>query len=64
MDYSPWGPLPMEFSRQEYWSTVPFPTPGELPDPRIESGSSASPALAEVLFTASAAWDAHIDPSS
>ena len=30
----------MEFSRQEYWSGLPFPTPGDLPDPRIEPGSS------------------------
>ena len=26
----------MEFSRQEYWSGLPFPTPGDLPDPGIE----------------------------
>ena len=32
-------PLPMEF-RQECWSAVPFPTPGDLPDPRIEPGVS------------------------
>ena len=30
------GPLSMEFSRQEYWSGLPFPSPGDLPDPRIE----------------------------
>ena len=29
-------PLSMEFSRQEYWSGVPFPSPGDLPDPGIE----------------------------
>ena len=29
-------PLSMEFSRQEYWSRLPFPTPRDLPDPRIE----------------------------
>ena len=34
--------LSMEFSRQEYWSGLPFPFPGHLPDPRIEP---ASPAL-------------------
>ena len=28
----------MGFSRQEYWSGLPFPTPGDLPDPGIESG--------------------------
>ena len=31
--------LSMGFSRQEYWSGVPFPFPGDLPDPGIESGS-------------------------
>ena len=41
---TPWtvacqAPLFMEFSRQEYWSGLPFPTPGDLPDPGIEPGS-------------------------
>ena len=31
----------MEFSRQEYWSELPFPLPGDLPDPQIEPGSPA-----------------------
>ena len=31
----------MEFSRQEYWSGLPFPSPGNLPDPRIKPGSPA-----------------------
>ena len=31
--------LSMEFSRQEYWSRLPFPSPGDLPDPRIKSRS-------------------------
>ena len=35
------APLSMEFSRQEYWSGVPFPSPGDLPDPGIEPRSSA-----------------------
>ena len=30
------APLSMRFSRQEYWSGLPFPTPGDLPDPGIE----------------------------
>ena len=34
-------PLSMGFSRQEYWSGLPFPFPGDLPDPGIESGSPA-----------------------
>ena len=34
-------PLSMEFSRQEYWIGMPFPSPGDLPDPRIEPRSPA-----------------------
>ena len=30
------APLSMEFSRQEYWSGLPFPSPGDLSDPRVE----------------------------
>ena len=33
------APLSMGFSRQEYWSGLPFPSPGALPDPGIEPGS-------------------------
>ena len=33
--------MSMEFSRQEYWSGLPFPPPGDLPDPGIETGSPA-----------------------
>ena len=35
MDYTPPGSLSMEFSRQEYWSVLPFPSPGDLPDEGI-----------------------------
>ena len=45
----------MEFSRQEYWSGLPCPPPGHLPDPGIEPASLVSPALAGGFFTASAA---------
>ena len=45
------APLSMEFPRQEYWSGLPFPSPGDLPDPRIELTSPVSPALAGGLFT-------------
>ena len=38
-------PLSMEFSRQEYWSGLPFPSLGDLPDPGIKSASPVSPAL-------------------
>ena len=34
-------PLSMEFSRQEYWSGLPFPSPGDIPDPGIEARSLA-----------------------
>ena len=37
--------------RQEYWSGLPFPTPGELPDPEIEPTSLSFPALAGGFFT-------------
>ena len=43
------APLSMEFSRQEYWSGLPFPFPGDLPDAGI---GSSSPALAGRFFTA------------
>ena len=39
------------FFRQEYWSGLPFPTPGGLPDPGIEPTSLVSPALADGFFT-------------
>ena len=49
---TPWtvarqAPLSLGFPRQEYWSGLPFPSPGDLPDPRMES---TSPALAGRLF--------------
>ena len=43
--------LSMGFSRREYWSALPFPPPGDLPKPRIEHLSPASPALAGEVFT-------------
>ena len=51
---TPWtvahqAPLSMGFSRQEYWSGLPFPTPGDLPNPGMEP---MSPALAGGLFIA------------
>ena len=39
------------FSRQEYWSGFPFPSPGDLPDPGIEPAFPVSPALASRFFT-------------
>ena len=46
--------LSMEFSRQEYWSGLPFPSPGDLPDTGIELVAFLSPALASRFFTISA----------
>ena len=43
--------LSMGFSRQEYWSGLPFPPPGDLSDPGTEPASLASPALAGIFFT-------------
>ena len=42
------APLSMGFSRKEYWSELPFPPPGDLPDPGIEP---TSPALAGGFYT-------------
>ena len=41
----------MGFSWQEYWSGLPFPPPGALPDPGVEPMSPVSPALAGEFFT-------------
>ena len=45
------APLSMEFSRQEYWSRLPFPTPRDLPDPGIEPTSFTSPVFVGRFFT-------------
>ena len=42
------APLSMTFPRQEYWIELPFPSPGDLPDPGIKP---AFPALVDRLFT-------------
>ena len=49
--HNPPAPLCMKFSSQEYWSSLPFPTPGDLPDPGNKSVSLASPVLASRFFT-------------
>ena len=43
--------LSMSFPRQEYWSGLPFTSPGDLPDPGIKPESLTSPALAGGFFT-------------
>ena len=60
---TPWivalqAPLSMGFSRQEYWSGLPFPPPGDLPNPDIEPASLMSPALVGGFFTTSTTWEA------
>ena len=52
------APLSMEFSRQEYWSGLPFCSPRDLPHPGIKPASLASLALAGRFVTTSATWEA------
>ena len=57
---TPWtvalqAPLFMGFSSQEYWNGLPFPSPGDIPNPGIKP---ESPALAGKFFTSSATWEA------
>ena len=50
------APLSLGFSRKEYWSGLPCPPPGELPDPGVEPVSLMLPALSGVFFTTSTAF--------
>ena len=45
------------FFRQEHWRGLPFPPPGDLPNPGIKPASLMSPALASKFFTTSATWE-------
>ena len=61
---TPWtvahqAPLSMGFFRQEHWIGLPHPSPGDLPDPGIESSSLLSPALEGGFFTTSTTWEAN-----
>ena len=58
---APQPPLSMGFSRQEYWSGLSCPPPGDLPNPGIEPTSLTSLPLAGSFFTTSTTWEA---PSS
>ena len=63
---TPWtvahqAPLSIGFSRQEYQSGLPFPPPGDLPNPGIKPRSLISPALVGGFFTTSATWEACLD---
>ena len=56
------APLSMGFSRQEYWSGLSFPPPGDIPDPGFEPASFISPALGGRFFTTSTTWEAQYNP--
>ena len=60
---TPWtvayqAPPSVGFSRQEYWSGLPFPSPGDLPNPGIELTFLMFPASAVGFFTISTTWEA------
>ena len=58
------APPSVGFSRQEYWSGLPFPSPGDLPDSGINppAPSFTSPALTGVFFTISTTWETPVFP--
>ena len=53
------APLSMGISRQEYWNGLPYPPPGDLPNPGIKLVSLMSPALTDGFFTTRATWETH-----
>ena len=53
------APLSMGFSTQEHWSGLPFPPPGDLPNPGIEPASLTFPALAGKFFSTSTTQEVH-----
>ena len=54
---APQAPLSNRFSKQEHWSRLPCPPPGDLLDPRIEPVPLMSPAMAGMFFTTRTTWD-------
>ena len=56
-------PLSMGFSRQKYWSGLPNPPTGDLPDPGIEPMTHMSPPLTGGFFTTSTTWEAALRAS-
>ena len=58
VECSPTGSSVYEISRQEYWSGLPFPPPGDLPHPGIKPASLKSPVLAGGFFTTGTTWEA------
>ena len=63
MDYSQ-APLSMGFSRQEYWSGLPCPPLGDLPNPGIKPTSLTCPVLAGGFFTTTATYEASPHPNT
>ena len=61
MDYSPLGSSVHGILQARILEWVPFPSPGDLPDPGIEPSSLMSPALAVRFFTTSATWEAYMN---
>ena len=60
---TPWtaalqAPLSMELPRQEYWTGLPVPSPGNLPNPGIQSARLMSPELAGGFLIPSTTWEA------
>ena len=55
---APQVPLSVGLSMQKYWNGLPRPPPGDPPSPEIEPKSLMSPALAGVIFTTNATWEA------
>ena len=49
--------LSKEFSRQEYWNGLPFPTPGDLPDPGIESSMFCVSCIGRQILYHSVTWE-------
>ena len=63
---TPWtvvcqAPLSLEFSRKEYWSGLPCPSPGDLPNPGKEPAFLLSLAPVGKFFTSSATWEAQLE---
>ena len=61
---TPWtvalqAPLPMEFSRQEYWSVLPFPIPGDLAPPRDRTWVSYASCISGWILYHGGTWEAH-----
>ena len=62
MDCNPSGSSDPGILQAKYWSGLPRPLPGDLPNPGIEPVSLVSPALAGRFFTTSATWETHQAP--